>query len=216
MTMLSDSQSPSQSQGKFADMLARVKHGDPAAAQIFFERYRPYLRVICALQLPRLCQHREDASDIVQQTLIDAARGIVALRGQTQGEFEGWLATLLERNILQSVRRNTAERRDVRREAADLQISDSAQLVWQSLHGDQLSPESVIFLGEAALQLAEALEHLPEDQRTAIELRYLGQEPLKSIAEQMSMTTGAVAGHLRRGLENLRKSLPPDLGLSLQ
>jgi RNA polymerase sigma-70 factor (ECF subfamily) len=187
----------------------RARSGDRQAAELLFARYRPYLRIICSLQLPRLCQQREDASDIVQQTLIDAARAVNDFRGETEPELEAWMARLLERNILQSLRRNTAGKRDIRRETIDLNLSDSTQLIWHALAAGQSSPDSTIFRGEAALQLAQALERLPNEQRTAVEMRYLGQQTLKSIAEHMSKTTGAVAGLIRRGVENLRDVLPP-------
>ena len=68
------------------------------------------------MRLPQLLQKREDESDIVQHTLMDATRGLPEFRGETEAEFEAWIAKLLERNILQSVRRHTADKRDVRRE----------------------------------------------------------------------------------------------------
>lgn len=200
----------SNSLGSLVELVRRGSNGDQHAVELLFTKYRPYLRVICALRLPKMCQQREDASDIVQHTLMDATRGLAEFRGETEAEFEAWMFRLLERNILQSVRKNTADMRDVRRETTDLNPTDSAQLVWHSLAADQSSPESAIFRGEAALELAEALESLPEDQRLAVELRFLGQLPLKSIAEYMSKSTGAVAGLIRRGIEQLRESLPPE------
>ena len=122
------------------------------------------------------------------------------------------MARMIDRNILQSVRRHTAERRDVRRETIDWNPAESAQLVWHSLADDRSSPENSVFRGEAALELAQALEKLPEDQRLAVELRYLGQRPLNDIAEYMSKTTGAVAGLIRRGVEQLRALLPSQIG----
>ena len=83
--------------------------------------------------------------------------------------------------------------------------------MWHSVAGGDSSPESRIFRGEAALELAEALERLPEDQRVAVELRYLGQQPLNAIADYMGKTTGSVAGLICRGIENLR-GLLPDVG----
>jgi RNA polymerase sigma-70 factor (ECF subfamily) len=206
------SDSSSDTFGSLTPLLQLAKQGDVRAAEQVFTRYRPYLRVVCSLRLPSLCQRREDASDIVQLTLVDAARGIGELRGATEPEFEAWMARLLERNILQSLRRHTADKRDVRRETIDWRPTDSAQLVWHSLAADQSGPEESVFRGEAALQLAAALERLPEDQRTAVEMRYLGQHSLKSIADSMSKSTGAVAGLIRRGIEQLRNGLPADMG----
>ena len=72
--------------------------------------------------------------------------------------------------------------------------SGSAVLMWQSLAADGSSPMSSVFRGEAALQLAMALEKLPADQRTAVELRYIGQLSLQAIADEMERTVGSVAG----------------------
>ena len=52
----------------------------------------------------------------------------------------------------------------------------------------------------------------PRDQRIAVEMRYLGQQSLKSIADYMEKTTGAVVGLIRRGVENLRDVVPPQFG----
>jgi RNA polymerase sigma-70 factor (subfamily 1) len=194
-----------------SELIVRAKRGDAAAADLLFQRYRPYLRVICSVQLPQFCQKREDESDIVQQTLIDAMGGLPEFRGETEAEFEAWMSRMLERNILQSVRRHTAGKRDVRREVADQNPHESATLVWHA-EAHQSSLSSKIFRGEAALQLAQALEKLPDDQRIAVELRYLGQQSLKSIAEYMEKSTGAVSGLIRRGLDNLRDCVPSELG----
>lgn len=189
-------------------MLQRAKGADAAAMEQLLQRYRPYLRVLCDVRLPNLCQRREDPSDVVQQTLMDATRGLPEFRGSTPGEFEAWMLRLLERNLLQAVRRHTSAKRDVRREQAALSLNGSGDLRWHSLSGDSSSPSQVVFRGEAAILLAEALQKLPERQRTAVELRYLAGQPLERIGEMMSTTKGAAAGLIRRGVEELRKHLP--------
>jgi RNA polymerase sigma factor (sigma-70 family) len=55
--------------------------------------------------------------------------------------------------------------------------------------------------------LAAALDALPEEQRMAVELRYLGDCSLEEIATMMNRTKPSVAGLLRRGLEELRVNL---------
>lgn len=208
MASASDFSSSARSSGRLLELIQQAKRGDSTAIDLLLRRYRPYLRVVCSVQLPQFCQKREDESDIVQHTLIDATRGLPEFRGETEGEFEAWMSRLLERNILQSVRRHTADKRDVRREVIDQNPHDSATLIWHA-EAQESSFSSKMFRGEAALQLAQALEQLPEDQRIAVELRYLGQQSLKSIAEYMTKTTGAVAGLIRRGVEGLREIVPP-------
>ncbi|HMP05875.1 MAG TPA: sigma-70 family RNA polymerase sigma factor [Lacipirellulaceae bacterium] len=192
--------------------LLLAKSGDATAVQALLARYRPLLRMMSELQLPELCQRREDASDVVQQTLLDAAKGLPEFRGGTAGEFEAWIFRLLERNLLQCRRRHTADKRDVRRASPGSPRSDSIELAWHSVSSDASTPSRTVLRGEAALLLAEALEKLPGAQRIAVQLRYLGQYKLESIAQEMNITKGAVAGLLRRGVEALRGALPPELG----
>jgi RNA polymerase sigma-70 factor, ECF subfamily len=139
------------------------------------------------------------------------ASAIGKFRGASEGEFESWMLQVLERNILMCVRRNTSAKRDIRREAADAALSDSCQFVWHTIADDGSSPASSIIRGEAALTLAEALERLPEDQRLAVELRYLGHRSVQSIADYMEKSTGTVAGLIRRGVDGLRRILPAEL-----
>jgi RNA polymerase sigma-70 factor (ECF subfamily) len=72
---------------------------------------------------------------------------------------------------------------------------------------DQTSPSGYAAARERAVMLAAALNELPEDQRTAVELRYIGDCSLEEVAAFMDRTTPSVAGLLRRGLEDLRGRL---------
>lgn len=197
---------------EIAGFLASSLQGDVEAGDKLMTAYRPYLRLLAGQRLPKLLAKRADASDIVQQTLFDAVRGLPDFRGQTEAEFTAWIVKLLERNLLQSARLNLAAMRDVRREAQDHATDGSAQLVWYAVANDVNSPQSSVFRGEAALHLAQALEQLPEQQRRAVELRYLEQQPLEAIAKELEKTTPAVAGLIARGVEALRRLMPKELG----
>jgi RNA polymerase sigma-70 factor (ECF subfamily) len=193
------------------EVLLAAAAGSVAARDELLARYRPYLRLIAGRRLPQLVKRRTDASDVVQQTLLDAARGLDEFRGRSEPEFTAWITRLLERNLLQSMRNHTLEKRDVRRELNFGDGSDSAQMLWHSLTGDGSSPIHSVVRGESALLLAAALEQLPEEQRLAVELRYLHQRPLQEIASEMQRTQGSIAGLIRRGLEGLQQHLPREL-----
>jgi RNA polymerase sigma factor (sigma-70 family) len=62
------------------------------------------------------------------------------------------------------------------------------------------------------LHLAVALDKLPADQRTAVELRYIEHKSLQEIAGAMGRTIGSVAGLIRRGVEAMQAHLPEDFG----
>ncbi len=62
--------------------------------------------------------------------------------------------------------------------------------------------------GERAMQLANAMGSLPDDQFEAVRLRHLEGWPVSQIAERMERSELSVAGLLKRGLKSLRTTLP--------
>jgi RNA polymerase sigma-70 factor, ECF subfamily len=200
------------SKSRLESLLAPAVHGDGAIRQELLQLYRPYLRLMAGRRLPRIVQQRVDASDIVQQTLVDAVRGLPDFRGQTEPEFTAWMTRLMERNLLMSVRNNTLGKRDVRLEQDWDDASGSAVLMWHSLAADGSSPMSSVFRGEAALHLAMALEKLPDEQRTAVELRYIKQLSIQATADEMQRSIGSVAHLIRCGVEALETHLPSEFG----
>jgi RNA polymerase sigma-70 factor, ECF subfamily len=202
------------SQAKLANLLQQSAEGQADAREELLRLYRPYLRLVARRRMPKIVQKRVDASDLVQQTLIDAVRGLPDFRGRSEPEFTAWIMKLLERNLLQSIRNHTLGKRDVRLEQDWSGTDGSAQMTWHSLTGGDSSPSSRIVRGEAALLLAQVLESLPEDQRAAVEMRYIAQQSLQAIADEMGRSIGSVAGLIRRGVEALQKSLPREFGES--
>jgi RNA polymerase sigma-70 factor (ECF subfamily) len=195
-----------------AALLAQTGAGELAAREDLLAAYRPYLRLLAERRMPRVVQKRLDASDIVQQTLVDAVRGLPEFRGHTEPEFTAWMVRLLERNFLMSIRDHTLGKRDIRLEQIWGDGSGSAVLTWQTLPADGSSPMSNVFRGEAALHLAAALEKLPADQRTALELRYISEETLQAIADEMGRSLSSVVVLIRRGVEALQEILPAEFG----
>jgi RNA polymerase sigma-70 factor, ECF subfamily len=200
------------SHANVARLVALARQGDASARDQLLTKYRSYLRLLAWQRLPKFVSKRTDGSDVVQQTLVDAVRGLPDFRGDTEGEFTAWMLRLLDRNLLQIARVNTAEKRDIRRETPDRNGESSAQLIWHSLRAKDSSPHGSVLRGETALQLAQALDRLPEDQRAAVEMRYLGQQSLRAIADDMQRTVSSVAGLIRRGVEALEAHLPAELG----
>ncbi len=148
------------------------------------------------------------ASDVVQQTLLEAHRDLLQLRGRTVGEQAAWLRQILARNLANLVRDLRREKRDVAREQrlqAALDESASRLEVW--LAAEQSSPSQQVERQERAVRLAEALATLPENQREAIVLRHWHGCSLAEIAERLGCTTAAVTGLLHRGFRKLRQQL---------
>jgi RNA polymerase sigma-70 factor (ECF subfamily) len=169
------------------------------------ERYRDYLRLLARLQLDGRLQGKLDPSDVVQQTLVKAHQALGQFRGQNDAELAAWLRRILANTMTDAVRKYGKELQ-VERSLIDTLNESSAKLeCW--LKDDIDSPSDHAVRNEQVLQLASALGSLPDEQRQAVELRYLKGVGVPEIAAMMGKTEPAIAGLLRRGLQRLRSLL---------
>ena len=171
--------------------------------------FRPYLTVLVRGQIPVDLRARLDASDIVQETLLEAFRKKDQYRGTDDPkQIAGWLRQILSCNWIDAIRAQRRDSRDVGREQSLAQAIDESSLgLEQLLAMEQSTPSQIIEKRFRALRVARAFDDLPKHQRDAVMLRYFQRASLEQIAEQMNKTKPAVAGLLKRGLESLRQSL---------
>lgn len=172
------------------------------------ERHRAYLHLLARLQLDPALQAKLDASDVVQQTLVQAVQAMGQYRGTTEAELQAWLRRILA-NLLANARRDFGrDKRDVARERsieAALEQSSARMASW--LAADQSSPSQQAQRGEQLLRLAEALGALPEAQAEAVTLFHLRDCPLEEVARRLDRSPAAVAGLIKRGLKTLREHM---------
>jgi RNA polymerase sigma-70 factor (ECF subfamily) len=172
------------------------------------EHFRSYLLLLARLRLDPMVRAKVGASDVVQQTLLEAHRDFARFRGRTAGEQAAWLRQILARNLANAVRDLRRGKRDVARERPlQAALDESASRLEAWLVAEQSSPSQQAEQHERAVRLADALATLPENQREAVVLRHWHGCSLAEISERLGCTTAAVTGLLHRGLRNLRKQL---------
>jgi RNA polymerase sigma-70 factor, ECF subfamily len=169
------------------------------------ERYRTVLHLRARPRLAHRLRGKLDASDIVQETLLQAYRKLAQFRGHTEGELAAWLFKILETTFAMTARQFQAEARDVGRERsmeAGVQVSAALLRAW--LNAGRPTPVEYAQRREQVRRLAEAVAKLPPDQGRAIHLHYLEGRPLVEVASLLHRSREAVAGLLFRGLRRLR------------
>ena len=181
----------------------------PRGAVRDIARYRDYLMLLARSQLSPRLQVREDLSDVVQKTLLDAHKSLDQFRGSTSGEMAAWLGQILARKVLKVARDNMRQVRDVRREVSLWQKVEESSVHLLDKLAAGASPSQQADRNEQLVRLAEALARLPDAQRETIELRYFHHWTFKDIAEHLGRTTAAVGGLLARGLAELQQLLAP-------
>lgn len=171
------------------------------------ERFRPYLRVLAQTRFQTKFQSKLDASDIVQQTMLNAYQSWEQFRGKSDAELAGWLRQILANLIIRNTRDMGRGKRDVQRERSiDAELQQSSMQLGKLLADPgQGTPSQMVMKEERAAELARALMELPDDQREAILGKYWHGQSSAEIGEQLKRSPEAVAGLLYRGLKKLRE-----------
>jgi RNA polymerase sigma-70 factor (ECF subfamily) len=169
------------------------------------EKYRDYLHLLARIQLRAHWQGLLDPSDLVQETLLKAHRKRDQFSGRTDKELAAWLRQILANTLTDAARKLRPETMGGQR--LDQSLEESASRVEAWLAADGQSPSEHAIRQEELLELSHALAQLPEDQRTALELKHLQGWSLEAISRSMGRTKLSVGGLIRRGVKKLREIL---------
>jgi RNA polymerase sigma-70 factor (ECF subfamily) len=172
------------------------------------ESYRSYLRLLTRLHLDNKLRGKVDPSDVVQQTMVHAVQAWEQFRGTTDQERLAWLRQILARTMANLRRDFRRAKRDVEKEVPLAAMDRSSDRLASIAAKPLSSPSQRAVRGELVVQIAAALEGLPDGQREAVARHYLLGEPLTEIAIRLNRSVPAVAGLLQRGLRKLHSLLP--------
>ncbi|MHC4165098.1 MAG: sigma-70 family RNA polymerase sigma factor, partial [Planctomycetota bacterium] len=192
-----------------ASLLQAARRGDDQALGKLLEAYRSYLRLLARLEVGRRLRTKVDASDVVQETFLQAHRAFDEFRGDTEGEVLVWLRKILASRLSKTIRHYLGtQRRDLQLER---ELGRSSRALQRVLALSQTSPSEGAMRRERAVLLANAVERLPEDYREVIVLRNLRGLKFAEIAEAMDRSVGSVEKIWARALGKLRDELEGDL-----
>jgi RNA polymerase sigma-70 factor, ECF subfamily len=187
-------------------LLDAARAQDASALGRLLEGYRPYVKLLARLGIDHRLQGKLDASDLVQETFMEAHRDFPQFRGTTEAELLAWLRQILISNLANQARRYLGTRgRDVRleRELA-IEVDVSSRLLERGLLARESSPSQQASRREQAVLLADVLGKLPEDYREVIILRHLQGLTFPEVAAQMRRSPDSVKKLWARALARLR------------
>jgi RNA polymerase sigma-70 factor (ECF subfamily) len=179
--------------------------GEAAGDARSLERYRDYVRLLARLQLDPRLQGLLDPSDLAQETLLKAHQNFATFRGTTEAELHGWLRAILAQQLAQAARKHGKSRQALK--SLEGALEQSSARLEHLLASAQPGPSEQALHAEQLVALADALGQLPDDQRTAVELRYLWGLSVAETASRMNRSVVSVTGLLYRGNRALRDNL---------
>jgi RNA polymerase sigma-70 factor (ECF subfamily) len=201
-------------QGRFdpEQLLAEARGGRRESLGRALELNRTYLTLLARTQIDLHLQGRVDASDVVQETFLDACRDFDHFRGSSPGEWVAWLRQILNYNLARVVQRQVvAQKRSARREVSLEQhvavMERASGRIETALVGGSSSPSSQAQRSEIAARVADQLARLSSDYREVLVLRNLEGLPFPEVARRMGRSAGAVRILWVRAVDQLRQRL---------
>ena len=191
-----------------SELLQRARAGDAAARDALFVRCRNYVTVVARSQVESWMRPKIDASDIVQQTLLEAHRGLSRFAGDSEGEWLAWLRQILKHNTQDFIRRCRTEKRGGALEVS-LDAGNSASnghCVAEPSDGGATASQ-VLQEHEQEIALADAIAQLSADHQEVIMLRNLQRLPFEEIAQLMGRTRPAVQMLWTRAIRQLEQRM---------
>jgi|SRR5262245_10091866 len=188
---------------------ARAGSGEALGAAL--EACRGYLLLIAQRELDPALVAKGGASDLVQETFLEAQRDLAQFHGTTEAELLAWLRRLLLNNLANFNRLYRAtDKRQVGREVI-LEAGSSADARGTEPSADGTSPSGRAIAGEQAEAVRRAMERLPEDYRQVLVLRYQEELPFEEIGRRMARSSNAARQLLLRAAERLQQEMerPP-------
>jgi RNA polymerase sigma-70 factor (ECF subfamily) len=190
-------------------LLREARTGDAATLGQLLELYRRYLALLARVQIGQRLQRKADASDLVQETFLEAHRQFAKFRGTSEAQFVRWLRQLLAGSLANLLRHYLGTRgRDVRLEQEiEGALDRSSMLLDGGLVAEQSSPSQQAAGREQAVLLADALAQLPDDYRDVLVLRHLEGLTFPEVALRMERSLDSVEKLWMRALARLRQSV---------
>ncbi len=199
--MMDDSLPPKQ-------LLEQALQGDREALGHLLEAQRTALRRLAERQIEGRIAVRVDASDVIQQTFLEAYRSFPQFAGRDTRALSAWLRRILDHKVAAAIRDHALlQKRNLGRERSMDDSQGGGTSLKRELDAGHSSPSQKAIRGEQAEQLAQALAALPEDQREAVRLRHLEGWALADIARHLDRTSLATAGLIKRGMQALRRQM---------
>src|SRR5262245_35844332 len=160
-------------------LLDQARGGTDAAVNRILEEFREPLRHMIRLRLDPALARRVDASDIVQEVLIEVSRRLPEYLRNPVMPFSLWLRQMARDRLIDAHRRHRqAQRRSLDREQAlrPARLADHSSLELAAQFIDrELTPASAALRQEMQRRLEAALDLLDERDREILLLRTFEQ-----------------------------------------
>jgi RNA polymerase sigma-70 factor (subfamily 1) len=194
-------------------LLNDARSGEPGAVDRLLTEFREPLRRVIDLRLDPAITRRIDASDIVQDVLLEANQRLTEYLKKPDMPFHLWLRHLAQDRIIDTHRRHRqAQRRSIDKEqpiARPAWVDESSILLVAQLIDTEATPTTEAIRHELQRRLDGAIDKLSDDDREIILMRHHEGLSNQEVAAALKLTEAAASMRYLRALRRLRGVLVP-------
>lgn len=178
-----------------SELIREIKDGN---AEIYEELMKRYERKIYVFIFHMLKSAKLEAvvDDLCQETFYKAYRSLQTFR-EVEASFSTWLYTIARNTVLSELRKQ---------KHVNVSLDQGAQIPQVSI---ELMPEHTVLRNEKVSLVREAINNLPDKQRSALILREYDQMDYQEIASALGQTVSAVKSLLFRARASVKIQLEP-------
>jgi RNA polymerase sigma-70 factor, ECF subfamily len=172
------------------ELIVRLQHRDPQALAELYDRYG---RLAYSLVL-RVVRDQAIAEDLVQETFLRVWNRVHSLDSE-KGSIGPWLLAIARNRAIDYLRSSAGRERS----AVEFDETDHARLYCDM--------EAGILISEQARRVKVAMDKLPPNHRTVVELAYFEGLSQSEMAATMGQPLGTIKTWVRSALQSLRDEL---------
>jgi RNA polymerase sigma-70 factor (ECF subfamily) len=176
-------------------LIEQVRQGDDESFRLLVERHS---RAIYRAAF-RVTGNAADADDVVQETFLRAYRAIGRYDGRAA--FSTWIHRIAINCALDMI--------DARKRREASVVSDDVIL---NVASGDARPDRIALGTETQRAIAEAMDRLTGNERTAFVLRHFEGMPLEEIGQILGIRMSATKNTIFRAVRKLREQLQPHIG----
>jgi RNA polymerase sigma-70 factor (ECF subfamily) len=193
------------------DLVRQAQQNDAAALAALFSKHRARLRNLVRLRLnPRLAS-RVDASDVVQEAYLEAARVLKDYLADPQIPFFLWLRHLTGQKLIEAHRRHLgAQKRGADREVSlqrGAMPGANSESMAIDLIGRVATPSIISMKAEMKTRLEKILDDLDDMDREVLMLRHFEHLSNAETAQVLGIEKSAASKRYIRALERIQETM---------
>ena len=182
--------------------------GDTGALEQLIRHYHPQFLGFTIRRVGVDWKGKIESEDVLQEAYISVFNSIASYEHRSIDSFYHWVTNIISRRFIDRIRHVRRKQRDVAREVkARYSVQASYDDLLSQCSPDIVTPSLHARRAEATCALLACIERLPDNHRDVVKRRWINEEPVSEIANDLGISEEAVRGLANRAKQTLTKCM---------